>query len=259
MSLGSSVGRRRRILIVFGASGEGQVFEVVEVPERRPRRLDRARPPLRTRCQREFVILSLECAADLFLGVEGLCAAGRLRRSRARGGVETLTPVKRIREPGHWPCVCNAITLVASVVRLVPVVWRESHLKTRIDIGRLKVYGSLIRAPSPRLRAVYEIFGKAAGMSDAQSPANGQDGSARDEQQHEQGQVEHSEQDAAPELPGPGAFLKGVVGQHVVVRLNSGVDYRGALPLRCPPPDPHVATHARNLLAQESLVASTGT
>ncbi|BGP57877.1 hypothetical protein JCM8202_005052 [Rhodotorula sphaerocarpa] len=66
-------------------------------------------------------------------------------------------------------------------------------------------------------------------MSDAQSPANGQDGSARDEQQHEQGQVEQSEQDAAPELPGPGAFLKGVVGQHVVVRLNSGVDYRGVL------------------------------
>ncbi|GAA5824783.1 hypothetical protein JCM11251_005339 [Rhodosporidiobolus azoricus] len=32
-----------------------------------------------------------------------------------------------------------------------------------------------------------------------------------------------------PELPGPGAFLKGVVGQQVVVRLNSGVDYRGTL------------------------------
>ncbi|GAA5919527.1 hypothetical protein JCM21900_006622 [Sporobolomyces salmonicolor] len=32
-----------------------------------------------------------------------------------------------------------------------------------------------------------------------------------------------------PELPGPGAFLKGVVGQRVVVRLNSGVDYRGVL------------------------------
>ncbi|GAA5853283.1 hypothetical protein JCM8547_000270 [Rhodosporidiobolus lusitaniae] len=31
------------------------------------------------------------------------------------------------------------------------------------------------------------------------------------------------------ELPGPGAFLKGVVGQQVVVRLNSGVDYRGIL------------------------------
>ncbi|GAA5881125.1 hypothetical protein JCM5296_003046 [Sporobolomyces johnsonii] len=31
------------------------------------------------------------------------------------------------------------------------------------------------------------------------------------------------------ELPGPGAFLKGVVGQRVVVRLNSGVDYRGVL------------------------------
>jgi U6 snRNA-associated Sm-like protein LSm6 len=31
-----------------------------------------------------------------------------------------------------------------------------------------------------------------------------------------------------PELPGPGAFLKSVVGQEVVVRLNSGVDYRGA-------------------------------
>ncbi|GAA5903987.1 hypothetical protein JCM8208_001751 [Rhodotorula glutinis] len=33
----------------------------------------------------------------------------------------------------------------------------------------------------------------------------------------------------ATELPGPGAFLKGVVGQPVVVRLNSGVDYRGVL------------------------------
>ncbi|GAA6010549.1 hypothetical protein JCM10207_001359 [Rhodosporidiobolus poonsookiae] len=32
-----------------------------------------------------------------------------------------------------------------------------------------------------------------------------------------------------PDLPGPGAFLKGVVGQQVVVRLNSGVDYRGTL------------------------------
>ena len=36
------------------------------------------------------------------------------------------------------------------------------------------------------------------------------------------------------QLPGPGAFLKGVVGQPVVVRLNSGVDYRGtSLPLFC--------------------------
>ncbi|GAA5865153.1 hypothetical protein JCM3774_002151 [Rhodotorula dairenensis] len=41
-------------------------------------------------------------------------------------------------------------------------------------------------------------------------------------QQPEQQQQPH-------ELPGPGAFLKGVVGQHVVVRLNSGVDYRGVL------------------------------
>ncbi|BGP42960.1 U4/U6-U5 snRNP complex subunit lsm6 [Rhodotorula kratochvilovae] len=37
------------------------------------------------------------------------------------------------------------------------------------------------------------------------------------------------QQQQATELPGPGAFLKGVVGQPVVVRLNSGVDYRGIL------------------------------
>ncbi|BGP03027.1 U4/U6-U5 snRNP complex subunit lsm6 [Rhodotorula toruloides] len=42
---------------------------------------------------------------------------------------------------------------------------------------------------------------------------------------------EHPEQaeQHEPELPGPGAFLKSVVGQEVVVRLNSGVDYRGVL------------------------------
>ncbi|GAA6046663.1 hypothetical protein JCM3770_003103 [Rhodotorula araucariae] len=37
------------------------------------------------------------------------------------------------------------------------------------------------------------------------------------------------QQQPATELPGPAAFLKGVVGQPVVVRLNSGVDYRGIL------------------------------
>ncbi|GJN93283.1 hypothetical protein Rhopal_006330-T1 [Rhodotorula paludigena] len=37
------------------------------------------------------------------------------------------------------------------------------------------------------------------------------------------------QQQQGTELPGPGAFLKGVVGQPVVVRLNSGVDYRGVL------------------------------
>lgn len=44
------------------------------------------------------------------------------------------------------------------------------------------------------------------------------------------------------QLPGPGAFLKGVVGQPVVVRLNSGVDYRGtSVPsdLTSPPPRSH--------------------
>jgi len=38
---------------------------------------------------------------------------------------------------------------------------------------------------------------------------------------------EPQQEQQQPELPGPGAFLKGVVGQKVVVRLNSGVDYRG--------------------------------
>ncbi|GAA5984645.1 hypothetical protein JCM10908_003438 [Rhodotorula pacifica] len=56
-------------------------------------------------------------------------------------------------------------------------------------------------------------------MSDAQSPTN--------EQQENNGAP--AEQQQQQELPGPGAFLKGVVGQHVVVRLNSGVDYRGVL------------------------------
>ncbi|GAA5825100.1 hypothetical protein JCM5353_006507 [Sporobolomyces roseus] len=40
---------------------------------------------------------------------------------------------------------------------------------------------------------------------------------------------EPQQEQQQPELPGPGAFLKGVVGQRVVVRLNSGVDYRGIL------------------------------
>ncbi|BGP27221.1 U6 snRNA-associated Sm-like protein LSm6 [Rhodotorula toruloides] len=42
---------------------------------------------------------------------------------------------------------------------------------------------------------------------------------------------EHPEQPEQhePALPGPSAFLKSVVGQEVVVRLNSGVDYRGVL------------------------------
>lgn len=57
-------------------------------------------------------------------------------------------------------------------------------------------------------------------MSDvAQSPPNGNNNAPAAEEQ---------------QLPGPGAFLKGVVGQPVVVRLNSGVDYRGtSLPLFC--------------------------
>ncbi|POY74173.1 hypothetical protein BMF94_2747 [Rhodotorula taiwanensis] len=45
-------------------------------------------------------------------------------------------------------------------------------------------------------------------------------------QQPEQPEAAEQQQQ---DLPGPGAFLKGVVGQHVVVRLNSGVDYRGVL------------------------------
>jgi len=47
--------------------------------------------------------------------------------------------------------------------------------------------------------------------------------------------AESNEQSPAPaseqQLPGPGAFLKSVVGQRVVVRLNSGVDYRGKFTL----------------------------
>ncbi|GAA5979567.1 hypothetical protein JCM11641_007871 [Rhodosporidiobolus odoratus] len=54
-------------------------------------------------------------------------------------------------------------------------------------------------------------------MSDVASPPPAQPTDATSPQPEEQ------------LLPGPGAFLKGVVGQQVVVRLNSGVDYRGTL------------------------------
>ncbi|GAA5952232.1 hypothetical protein JCM3765_001915 [Sporobolomyces pararoseus] len=48
-------------------------------------------------------------------------------------------------------------------------------------------------------------------------------------EQSRSGSEQPPQQAQQPELPGPGAFLKSVVGQRVVVRLNSGVDYRGVL------------------------------
>ena len=46
---------------------------------------------------------------------------------------------------------------------------------------------------------------------------------------HEQPTEEQQQQDVEPEAAtgSPSDFLKQVVGEQVVVRLNSGVDYRG--------------------------------
>lgn len=67
------------------------------------------------------------------------------------------------------------------------------------------------------------------------------------------------------QLPGPGAFLKGVVGQPVVVRLNSGVDYRGMhsqlslSPLTMAADEPVDETRSHPPLPQAFSVASTAT
>lgn len=68
-------------------------------------------------------------------------------------------------------------------------------------------------------------------MSDAAASPPPQDANSAEPEQAQQQQEQQ-----ATELPGPGAFLKGVVGQPVVVRLNSGVDYRGPSPSPSPSP-----------------------
>jgi U6 snRNA-associated Sm-like protein LSm6 len=45
----------------------------------------------------------------------------------------------------------------------------------------------------------------------------------------------------------PTDFLKGVVGKRVIVRLTSGVDYRGTIPLRCA--SPHLTQHYPGVLS----------
>lgn len=41
-------------------------------------------------------------------------------------------------------------------------------------------------------------------------------------------QEQHEQEEPQAATGSPSDFLKQVVGEHVVVRLNSGVDYRGA-------------------------------
>ena len=105
-----------------------------------------------------------------------------------------------------------------------PVEPKESDEQTKeMRVNQLLVPpASISSARSSRLTPFYRADLSLSAMSDHEAaPPSGVES--------EQSPAPAPEQAQQPELPGPGAFLKSVVGQRVVVRLNSGVDYRGEL------------------------------